>query len=248
MAPNSEVTAKAKRRRFTGEYKRRILREADALSEIGGISEWLRREGRYGKTARRDLCRGRRVTGVPTTTPYMTRIEKLEAARRNLAAAVRLFFERGDPIAIHTLAAAAQGVIRDVARGRGLAYTSILHDHPDIPAESQKEWIKILNASRNFFKHADADLNGTLEFDESANEILLLDACLVLSELSGHALSEANVYIGWFTTANSSLRSALSNNQIGEYAVRNDISPQDFNAFRELCGAKLLIEPTRSSS
>ena len=178
----------------------------------------------------------------------MTRIDKLEAARRNLAAAVRLFFERGDPIAIHTLAAAAQGVIRDVARARGLAHTSILHDHPDIPAEARKEWMKILNAPRNFFKHADADPDGTLDFDESANETLLLDACLILSEVSDRALSEENVYLGWFTTANPALRGALSNNQIGDYAVRNDISPQDFEKFRELCGAKLLFEPIRSST
>lgn len=178
----------------------------------------------------------------------MTRIEKLEAARRNLAAAVRLFFERDDPVAIHTLAAAAQGVIRDVAKARGLAHTSILHDHPNIPAGARKEWIKILNSPRNFFKHADVDPNGTLEFDDSANETLLLDACLILSEVSDHALSEANVYLGWYTTANPQLRSALSNNQIGDYAVRNGIPSKDFDKFRDLCGAKLIIEPTRSSS
>jgi transposase len=42
-----QVTAKAKRRRFTAEFKRRILREADALAETGGIGEMLRREGLY---------------------------------------------------------------------------------------------------------------------------------------------------------------------------------------------------------
>ncbi len=49
MAQNLETTAKA---------KRRILREADALSKIGGISEWLRRESRCGETAHRDLAGG----------------------------------------------------------------------------------------------------------------------------------------------------------------------------------------------
>ena len=44
---DSQVTAKAKRRRFTAEYKLRILREADALAETGGIGEMLRREGLY---------------------------------------------------------------------------------------------------------------------------------------------------------------------------------------------------------
>ena len=46
-APDPEVTAKAKRRRFSAEYKLRVLREADALAEIGGIGELLRREGLY---------------------------------------------------------------------------------------------------------------------------------------------------------------------------------------------------------
>lgn len=175
----------------------------------------------------------------------MTKISKLEGAQRNLAAAVRLFFENGDPIAVHTLAAAAQNVIRDVAKARGLSHTSILHDHPGIPAEARKKWIDILNAPRNFFKHADKDPDGMLEFDEKRNETLLLDACLILSEVSRQALSEANVYLGWFTTANPTLRRSLSNNQIGDYAVRNNISPQDFRVFRELCGAKILLEPAR---
>jgi hypothetical protein len=173
----------------------------------------------------------------------MTKISKLEGARRNLAAAVRLFFEGGDAIAVHTLAAAAQGVIRDVAKARGLNNTSILHDHPAIPREARKEWFSLLNAPRNFFKHADKDPDGTLEFDEKKNETLLLDACVTLTEISSEALSEANVYLGWFTTANPALRGAISNNQIGDYAVRNNISPQNLQAFRELCGARILFEP-----
>jgi transposase-like protein len=40
------VTAKAKRRRFTAEYKRKILKEADAC-ERGELGALLRREGLY---------------------------------------------------------------------------------------------------------------------------------------------------------------------------------------------------------
>ncbi len=46
-APDPEVTAKAKRRRFTAAYKLRVLREADALKDTGGVGELLRREGLY---------------------------------------------------------------------------------------------------------------------------------------------------------------------------------------------------------
>lgn len=42
-----EVTAKAQRRRFTAEYKRRILRESDACTKPGEIGALLRREGLY---------------------------------------------------------------------------------------------------------------------------------------------------------------------------------------------------------
>ena len=42
-----EVSEKAKRRRFTAEYKRRIVKEADACRTSGSIGELLRREGLY---------------------------------------------------------------------------------------------------------------------------------------------------------------------------------------------------------
>jgi transposase-like protein len=46
-APETEVSAKAQRRRFTAEYKRRILKEADRCLRPGEIGVLLRREGLY---------------------------------------------------------------------------------------------------------------------------------------------------------------------------------------------------------
>jgi transposase len=45
--PDPEVVPRAKRRRFSAEYKLRILEEADACSERGQIGSLLRREGLY---------------------------------------------------------------------------------------------------------------------------------------------------------------------------------------------------------
>ena len=45
--PDPEVVAQAKRRRFTGEYKQRILAETDQAKGSGGIGLLLRREGLY---------------------------------------------------------------------------------------------------------------------------------------------------------------------------------------------------------
>jgi transposase len=45
--PETEVSDKAKRRRFSAAYKQRILRETAACTEPGAISALLRREGLY---------------------------------------------------------------------------------------------------------------------------------------------------------------------------------------------------------
>jgi len=45
--PDPEVVAQAKRRRFIGEYKQRILAEVDQVKGSGGIGILLRREGLY---------------------------------------------------------------------------------------------------------------------------------------------------------------------------------------------------------
>ena len=45
--PNPEVVARAKRRRFTAEYKQKILAQADAAKLTGNLGALLRREGLY---------------------------------------------------------------------------------------------------------------------------------------------------------------------------------------------------------
>jgi transposase len=43
----TEVTSKATRRRFSAEYKRKIMQEADACTQSGEVGALLRREGLY---------------------------------------------------------------------------------------------------------------------------------------------------------------------------------------------------------
>lgn len=60
--PDPEVVAQARRRRFTAEYKQRILIEADAAKGSGGIGALLRREGLYSSLLA--TWRRERVAGV----------------------------------------------------------------------------------------------------------------------------------------------------------------------------------------
>ena len=56
-----EVPEKAKRRRFSAEYKLRILEEADRCVDSGQIGELLRREGPRGKKTLNAVCAGKSV-------------------------------------------------------------------------------------------------------------------------------------------------------------------------------------------
>jgi len=48
--PDPEVVAQAKRRRFTAEYKHRIVSEAEQAKGFGSMGALLRREGLYSST------------------------------------------------------------------------------------------------------------------------------------------------------------------------------------------------------
>ena len=71
--PDPEVVPKTERRRFSAEYKLRILAEADACTQRGEIGALLRREGRTARTWNkwreqtpcRCLCRPRRPEAGP---------------------------------------------------------------------------------------------------------------------------------------------------------------------------------------
>jgi len=62
VLPDPEVPAKAVRRRFTAEYKLRVLTLADACNTPGCIGKLLRHEGLYASNL--DTWRGQRDRGV----------------------------------------------------------------------------------------------------------------------------------------------------------------------------------------
>lgn len=92
-----EVPEKAVRRRFTAEYKRRILKEVDVCKEPGQLGRFLRREGLYSSnvtTWRRQAERGtldalsprKRGPKVQRPDPSVRRIAELEKENQKLKA------------------------------------------------------------------------------------------------------------------------------------------------------------------
>jgi transposase-like protein len=92
---NPEVLEKPVRRRFTAEYKLRILREADACSQPGDIGKLLRREGLYSShltTWRRQRERGalnglkakKRGRKASKRNPLLPEVERLRKQNQRL--------------------------------------------------------------------------------------------------------------------------------------------------------------------
>lgn len=92
--PDPEVPATPKRRRFTAEYKRSILEQAEACREEGAIGALLRREGLYSShlsTWRRQRQQGE-LEGLtpkkrgrkPTADPLAEEIRRLRAENARL--------------------------------------------------------------------------------------------------------------------------------------------------------------------
>jgi len=81
--PNPQVTPKAERRRFSAEYKLRVLAEADSCTERGAIGALLRREGLY--SSHLEKWRQQRERGALRGLTTQRRGRKVDAQATELA-------------------------------------------------------------------------------------------------------------------------------------------------------------------
>lgn len=131
-------------------------------------------------------------------------VSKLDAAKRQIETALRLYFSSGDPVSIHTLIAAAYNVIRDINRKRGgdkLYAKEGLLDYVR-KGQEKKVW-RLINKAENFFKHADHDHNDTIDFDPVQSELFFFEACSAYAKLTGEFPPLFRIYQGWFIANHS---------------------------------------------
>jgi transposase len=92
LAQDTEVVSKARRRKFTADYKREILRQAAACKKSGELGALLRREGLYSShisTWRREMeARGLaglapKKRGPKVTPPSPEQLELRRLRREN---------------------------------------------------------------------------------------------------------------------------------------------------------------------
>ena len=106
-----------------------------------------------------------------------------------------MFFERRDIIAVHTLAAASQGILIDLGKSRKIS--SILIDSEFILPEKRDEVNRKIREAQNYFKHADRDAEAQFNYCPDTTPLFLFDACLLYNQIAGYQFTEARCFCTW---------------------------------------------------
>jgi len=160
------------------------------------------------------------------TNPAL-QVSKLDAARRQLEGAITLYFNWGDSVSIHTLAAASRNVLADLCEHRNikpwLLLERMVEEH--VKPEHQKMLHAKIREAENFFKHADRDPETTLKFNPGSTEFMLLEGTEVYFSLTTELPPLHRAYRGWwmlqnrhmFTEAPAEFRRTLEGIQYAEH-------------------------------
>jgi hypothetical protein len=133
-------------------------------------------------------------------------LTKLDAAKRQLETAIKLYFSEDDPVSIHTLSAAAYNILRDVGQNTGANPMMIKNMSLKyvIPGK-EKLFLKRINEAENYFKHADKDHEATLKYDTSLAEFFIIDAINQYYQQTGEDTLWFKLFRGWFIALHTDL-------------------------------------------
>ena len=139
------------------------------------------------------------------------KINKPEAARRQIDAAIRMFFNGEDPIAIYTLTMAGLQVLRDLASKQ--SENIVNHAINEVwDSEEKKVVFQKMRDFANFLKHAEKDPTGLHnEIEEEANDYILVHACLYYDSLGHQLTPEMFALVGWLVALKGAPKSLLKN-------------------------------------
>jgi hypothetical protein len=124
-------------------------------------------------------------------------VTKMDAARRQLRAAIRMWFAEDDPVAIHTLAHAAHEILHRLYRNRGL--DNLVFDSKLIKPEFKKDFAAAIKASATFFKHASRDgtEDTSITFDPSLNDMYIVMSVGALQKMNELFVHEEFAVLFW---------------------------------------------------
>ena len=128
-------------------------------------------------------------------------VSKLDAAQRQLNAAIHMLFSAADPVTTHTLVGAASLLFSDLIEIRAPERSWDKKARESNSLE-KSEYFQVMRRYQNFLKHARDDPDAVLEFNPEETESLAFWAVMNASELAPLSV-EAQVYQLWYIAARS---------------------------------------------
>ena len=101
-------------------------------------------------------------------------VSKLDAATRQLHMAILLYFQDADALGVHTLAGAAHGILKDLARKHG--HESVQSTGAGVQSHQLAFVMSMINKAKRFLKHVDSDPEDVSTFNPDWTDFLLFDA------------------------------------------------------------------------
>jgi len=127
-------------------------------------------------------------------TRKLPTITKLEAARRQIDFAIEQHFAESDPFAVHTVIAAALGILEPLAERSGSVRIHQAMKDLIVPGK-EREFRHYVNHASSFLKHADRDPDARLEdVNEDINEPTIFVASLYYADLAKAISTPMSVY------------------------------------------------------
>ena len=124
-------------------------------------------------------------------------VTKLDAAKRQLRTAIRLWFQGGDPVSIHTLAFAAYEIIHVLSKKHDQWRRTLIFDSDWIKDEYRPEWNRAVKGSANFFKHAKIDSDASIDFYPSQTLLFLMASASGLAIMKQKQEKEELAFFYW---------------------------------------------------
>jgi hypothetical protein len=151
-----------------------------------------------------------------------------------------MHFEEADPIALHSVVAAAHAVLRDVSKHRR-AQSSMVKPHG---------YDRKLNVGENFFKHADRDPEGRINIEPlpELTRMLLFDAAVMLQSLATVFPLEAKLYWAWYIVGRQDEFAHCGSATEAIIADNQHLRTMTFRELRELLRFQQIVDPEQKAS
>lgn len=126
--------------------------------------------------------------------------DKVEVVNRQIKEAIRLFFDKRDPVAIHTLIASAHQILFDIGKRKHIK--SAFKNTSSLKQSEVQKFIRSINYPFNFFKHADKDQNSKINILPLIDLTVdfIFDAIVMLQQIGGELPYEAKIFWLWFVS------------------------------------------------